>query len=126
MAQSADTTSVAHAEDRLEVLDNGARLGYVDVIDGKWSYSAPALPVGDHRLTAGYGGKTSVDWRITIETPYDLVLPPGAVSIASYSCSGGNDLKSKLATALPCASNASTLLIPDPPALGLLQNDTRA
>lgn len=50
----------------MEILNNGVHLGWTDVVDGNWTFSPPLLPVGAHKLTAAFGGKTSAVWNVVV------------------------------------------------------------
>lgn len=55
-------------DDRVEILDNGVRIGWIDVVTGQWS-----LPVrhslGSRHLTVKYKGLESDKWNALIGSP---------------------------------------------------------
>lgn len=58
--------------DQVEVLDNGVRLGWADLVNGQWSYPVSGLSVGGHSLTGRYMGEISPPWTFIIADKVDV------------------------------------------------------
>jgi hypothetical protein len=69
MNDKVQTSQSVYTDEQVEILDNDAHLGWADVVDGNWTFSPPLLPIGTHKLTAAFGGKTSAVWNVVVSPP---------------------------------------------------------
>jgi hypothetical protein len=66
MNDKVQTSQSVYTDEQVEILDNGAHLGWADVVEGKWVFTSATLAVKKYELTARYSGVESAPWVITV------------------------------------------------------------
>jgi hypothetical protein len=72
MNDKVQTSQSVYTDEQVEILDNDDHLGWADVVDGNWTFPSALLPVGTHKLTAAFRGKTSAVWNVVVTPPVDV------------------------------------------------------